>query len=69
MHTLNISGNKTVSWYKFIKDYAKALDMDYNLVKPRFTQVPDVPRPSRAGLNVGLARSLSICDYDYEDSL
>jgi dTDP-4-dehydrorhamnose reductase len=66
---LHISGDETVSWYKFIRDYAEKLDMDYNLVKPRLTQVADVPRPMRAGLNTSLARDLGVCNYYYKESM
>lgn len=69
---LNISGSRTVSWWKFIYDYASQLGLDTSLIHQRFTDngmKPSAPRPHRAGLDVGLSKSLGIPQYSYLDGI
>jgi dTDP-4-dehydrorhamnose reductase len=68
---LNISGSRTVSWWKFIYDYAFALGMDTSLVHQRFSDNLKlfVPRPSRAGLDVSLSKSMGLPQFSYLDGI
>jgi len=70
---LHLSGSKTVSWYKFLVNYAKALKLDYTLIKPRYWEFSDdvikAPRPHRAGLDTDLSRRLGYRQYSYIDGI
>jgi dTDP-4-dehydrorhamnose reductase len=70
--TLNLSGSKTVSWYKFITAYAEHLKLDTSLINPRYWDIKDeitAPRPHRAGLDTKLSKSLGFSQYDYLDGI
>lgn len=66
---LNLTGSKTVSWYRLIKEYAKREGLE-QYVKPRFFEHPDplqAPRPYRTGLDTSLSKALGFPQYDYKD--
>lgn len=67
---LHISGSKTVSWWKFIRDYANCLGLDTSKVHQRFTDrgyTSHADRPKRAGLCTNLSKKLGIPQYSYQD--
>jgi dTDP-4-dehydrorhamnose reductase len=69
---LNLSGSKVVSWYKFIKDYAKAQNLDTSKVHPKYFEERNngfAPRALRAGLNTNLSKKLGYPQYSYLDGL
>lgn len=69
---LNLSGSKVVSWYTFIKDYAKAQGLDTSKIHPKFFEERNhgyAPRALRAGLNVNLSKKLGYPQYSYLDGL
>lgn len=66
---LNLSGSKTVSWYRLIKEYAKKDGLE-KYVKPRFFDKHmswQADRPHRNGLDTSLSKSLGFKQYDYKD--
>jgi dTDP-4-dehydrorhamnose reductase len=69
---LNLSGSKVVSWYKFIKDYAKAQNLDTSKVYPKYFEERNngfAPRALLAGLNTGLSKKLGYPQYSYLDGI
>ena len=68
---LHLSGSKTVSWYTFIKAWAKTIGKEH-LVHPRFWNVDnymDAPRPLRTGLSTKLSQSIGFKQFDYLDGI
>lgn len=69
---LNLSGSRVVSWYTFIKDYAKAQGLDTSKIHPKFFEERNhgyAPRALRAGLNVNLSKKLGYPQYSYLDGI
>ncbi len=69
---LHISGNTSTSWYGFMLDMAKNLNIpNYKkLIIPRRNQSQIMaPRPFHAGLNVRLSKRLGLPQFSYRDGL
>lgn len=69
--TLHISSSDTVSWSQFIKDVAKAFDINpKGLIIPRKTELKNVaPRPYWGGLNTSLSKKLGFTQYTHLDGI
>ena len=66
----NISGSKTVSWYKFMLALADVYGFDKNLIVPRKKDDTSyTARPHKAGLDTSLSAKLGIPQFDYLDGL
>jgi len=69
---LHISGSKTISWWRFISDYAELLGIDTKKVHKRMNHLQSelvAPRPHRCGLDTRLSRKFGIPQYSYLDGL
>jgi dTDP-4-dehydrorhamnose reductase len=63
---LNLSGSKTVSWFKFMREIETQYGFKHNSVKPRFFEKKGlVPRPHYGGLDTGLSQKLGFPKIDY----
>jgi len=67
---LNLSGSKNVSWFTFLRDYAKSSGLDDSKVLPKFFNSKEfAPRPYNGGLDTGLSKKLGITQYSYLDGI
>ena len=67
---LHISGSKTVSWFEFMKEFAKVYNYDPKLVQPRKKILYTYsPRNFKGGLNTDRARKLGLPCPSYIEGL
>lgn len=67
---LHLAGSKTVSWYTFMQEVAKAYGYKQSQIAPRRKDNHSgAPRPHNAGLNTDLARSLRFGNRDYTSGI
>lgn len=67
---LHLAGSKTVSWYTFMQEIARAYGCEQSLVVPRRDESKIfAPRPHNAGLNTDLAKSLRFGSRDYKTGI
>jgi dTDP-4-dehydrorhamnose reductase len=69
---LNLSGSRVVSWFRFVKDYAKKKGWDASKVHPTFFENEFsgfAPRGHREGLNTNLSKKLGYPQFSYLDGI
>jgi dTDP-4-dehydrorhamnose reductase len=69
---LNLSGSRVVSWFRFVKDYAKIRNWDASKVHPTYFEnefCGFAPRALRSGLNVNLSKKLGYPQFSYLDGI